>query len=205
MLLGRFEALVDERPVPAAAWPQRRAAELVKVLALAPGHRLPRDEVLETLWPQLGADAAAANLHKAASYARRALGARDAVVVRGGMVELAPDSVVTTDVERFERGDDAAYGGDLLPDDPYASWALAARARLRRRRLELLRRRGEWDAILQEDAADEEAHSALARRHLERGDRVAAARQLRRLGDELARLGVEPSAEARARARGCAR
>ena len=72
-LLGRFEVLVDSRPVPADAWAQRRAADLVKLLALVPGHRMPpRDEVLETLWPQLGADAAAASLHKAASYARSA-------------------------------------------------------------------------------------------------------------------------------------
>ena len=83
-LLGRFEVLVDSQPVPADAWAQRRAADLVKLLALAPGHRMPRDEVLEMLWPQLGADAAASNLHKAASYARRALGDRGAVVLRGG-------------------------------------------------------------------------------------------------------------------------
>ncbi|HEY8769820.1 MAG TPA: hypothetical protein VIM03_04710 [Thermoleophilaceae bacterium] len=52
---------------------QRRAADLVKLLALAPGHRMPRDELLEMLWPKLGADPAPSNLHKAASYARRAL------------------------------------------------------------------------------------------------------------------------------------
>src|ERR687886_215208 len=108
-LLGRFEVVVDSHPVPAEAWPQRRAADLVKVLALARSHRMARDEVLETLWPQLGADAAAANLHK--------------------------------------------------------------------------------------DPADEEAHRELAGQHLQRGDRLAAARQLRRLGDELARLGLEPSHE----------
>ena len=191
-LLGRFEVVMDGRPVPPAAWPQRRAADLVKVLALAPRHRLPRDAVLEALWPDLGADAAAANLHKAASYARRALGAREAIVLRAGMVELAE---ATTDVERFEAGDDAAYGGDLLPDDAYATWALAARERLRARRLELLRARGEYEALLREDPADEEAHAALVRRFLASGDRLAAARQLRRLGDELARLGLEPSPE----------
>jgi DNA-binding SARP family transcriptional activator len=60
-LLGRFEVLVDSRSVPAEAWAQRRATDLVKVLALAPGHRMPRDEVLEMLWPKLGPDAAAAN------------------------------------------------------------------------------------------------------------------------------------------------
>jgi DNA-binding SARP family transcriptional activator/tetratricopeptide (TPR) repeat protein len=194
-LLGRFEVLVDSRLVPAEAWPQRRAADLVKVLALAPGHRMPRDEVLESLWPQLGADAAASNLHKAASYARRALGARESIVLRSGMVELAPNAQVTTDVERFEGGDDSAYGGELLPDDPYASWALAARARLRRRRLEVAREHGEWEEVLREDPADEEAHRGLGRRHLASGDRLAAARQLRLMRDELTRLGVEPSPE----------
>ena len=204
-LLGRFEVLVDSHLVPTEAWPQRRAADLVKVLALAPGHRMPRDEVLEALWPRLTADAAAANLHKAASYARRALGARGAIVLRSGMVELAPDAEVTTDVERFERGDDSAYGGDLLPDDPYATWALATRARLRQRRLELVRERGEWDEVLREEPADEEAHRALMRRHLASGDRLAATRQLGLLRDELARLGMEPSPETLALAREVAR
>src|SRR5829696_7558915 len=204
-LLGRFEVVVDSHPLPSEAWPQRRAADLVKVLALAPGHRMPRDELLESLWPRLGADAAAANLHKAASYARRALGARRAIVLRSGMVELAPDAEVTTDVERFERGDAAAYGGELLPDDPYASWALAARARLRQRRLDLLRERRQWEEVLREEPADEEAHRALMRRHLASGDRLAATRQLRLLRDELARLGVDPSAETLALAREVAR
>jgi DNA-binding SARP family transcriptional activator len=108
-LLGAFEVIVDSQPVSADVWAQRRAADLVKLLALAPGHRMPRDEVLEMLWPQLAADAAASNLHKAASYARRALGDRSAVVLRSGLVELAPAAEVTTDVERFERGDDSAY------------------------------------------------------------------------------------------------
>src|ERR687897_770033 len=162
-LLGRFEVLVDSQPVPADAWAQRRAADLVKVLALAPGHRLPRDEVLEMLWPRLGVDAAASNLHKAASYARRALGHRAAIVLRGGMVELAPAAEVTTDVDRFERGDDSAYGGDLLPEERYEHWTLGPRARLRERRLALLRSKARWEEVLREDPADEEAHRALMR------------------------------------------
>src|ERR1700751_4297494 len=94
-MLGGFEVFVDSRPVPAEAWVQRRSADLVKLLALASGHRLPRDEVLEELWPDLGTDAAAANLHKAASYARRALEDRGAIVLRGGIVDLAPAAEVT--------------------------------------------------------------------------------------------------------------
>src|SRR5215217_4943043 len=194
-LLGRFEVLVDARPVPADAWAQRRAADLVKLLALAPGHRMPRDEVLEMLWPKLGADAAASNLHKAASYARSAVGDRGVVVLRGGVVELAPAAEVTTDVERFERGDDSAFGGELLPDERYEQWTLGPRARLRERRLALMRSEGRWEEVLREDPADEEAHRALVRRHAASGDRPAAARQFRLLRDELSRLGAEPSAE----------
>src|SRR5437868_13834 len=160
-LLGRFEVLVDSRPVPSDAWAQRRAADLVKLLALAPGHRMPRDEVLEMLWPTLVPDAAAANLHKAASYARDALGDRNAVVLRGGVVALAPAAEVTVDVERFERGEDSAYRGELLPDQPYDDWTLGRRARLRERHLAVMRAHERWEEVLRDDAADEAAHRAL--------------------------------------------
>jgi DNA-binding SARP family transcriptional activator/tetratricopeptide (TPR) repeat protein len=194
-MLGRFEVFVDSRPVPAEAWIQRRATDLVKLLALTPGHRLSRDEVLETLWPKLPPEAAAANLHKAASYARRALGDRAAIVLRRGVVELAPNAEVTTDVERFERGEVAAYEGDLLPDEPYAEWTLGPRAALRERRLAVLRSEGRWEEVLVEDPADEEAHRALMRSRAASGDRPGAARQFRGLREQLSRLGLEPSAE----------
>ncbi len=194
-MLGGFEVLVDSRAVPPEAWAQRRATDLVKVLALAPGHRLSRDEVLEMLWPKLSTDAAASNLHKAASYARRALGDGDAIVLRGGVVQLAPDAEVVTDVERFERGDLDAYRGDLLPDEPYAEWALGPRAALRERRLAVMRSQGRWEEVLRDDPADEEAHRALMRRRAAGGDRPGAARQFRLLREELSRLGLEPSVQ----------
>src|SRR6266516_5982625 len=87
-LLGRFEVRVDDDPVPAAAWTHGRARDLVKLLALAPRHRLPRDRVLDALWPRLGVDAAMANLHKAAHHGRRTLGHAGGVVLRGGLVML---------------------------------------------------------------------------------------------------------------------
>ena len=194
-MLGGFAVLVDSRPVPAEAWAQRRATDLVKLLALTPGHRLSRDEVLEMLWPKLSTDAAASNLHKAASYARRALGDAGAIVLRGGFVALAPGADVTTDVERFENGDVDAYRGDLLPDEPYAEWTLAPRAALRERRLEVMRSQQRWEEVLREDPADEEAHRALMRRRAASGDRPGAARQFRLLREALSRLGVEPSEE----------
>ena len=57
-LLGQFAVRVDGEPVSADAWKHGRAKDLVKLLALAASHRLPRDRVLDALWPQLGADAA---------------------------------------------------------------------------------------------------------------------------------------------------
>jgi DNA-binding SARP family transcriptional activator len=122
--------LRDGDLVPQEAWQHRRGAELVKVLALAREHRLHREQVIEALWPELPYDAALSNLHKAAHFARRAIGESDAVVVHGGRVALAPGASVKTDVERFEAEDDPAlYSGELLPEDRYAEWASEARER----------------------------------------------------------------------------
>jgi pimeloyl-ACP methyl ester carboxylesterase/DNA-binding SARP family transcriptional activator len=194
-MLGGFEVLVDGEPVPESAWPRPRAADLVKLLALAPRHRMARDEVIETLWPHLGVDAGAASLHKATHYARRALGHREAVVVGGGALALAPDGEVMTDVARLEAGDEELLGLELLPDDRYEDWTQAPREHLRERSLEHLRRLGRWEDILAIDPADEQAHRELMRAHAEASDRGAAARQFRRLEAELAELGLRPSPE----------
>src|SRR5205807_10107380 len=39
-LLGGFQVVVNGQPVPAQEWRHRRGADLVKLLALAPQHRL---------------------------------------------------------------------------------------------------------------------------------------------------------------------
>lgn len=191
-LLGGFRVVADGRE---ARFEHRRAADLVKLLALAVPHRLPRDRVVEALWPGLGADSGAANLHKAASNARRALGHRQAVVLRTGLVELAPGAEIVTDVARFEAGDDSAYAGPLLPDDAYEPWTLAERERLQDRHAARLRRRGRWTDVVALDPADETAWRELVRACLEDGDRLGAARRLRRLRDELSRVGLPPSPE----------
>ena len=81
------------------------------------------------------------------------------------------------------------------PTSRYEQWTLGPRARLRERRLAVMRSEGRWEEVLREDAADEEAHRALMRRSVASGDRPAAARQFRLLRDELSRLGAEPSEE----------
>ena len=48
-LLGGFGVAVNGRSVPTRAWRHRRAADLIKLLALAPAHRLHREQVMDAL------------------------------------------------------------------------------------------------------------------------------------------------------------
>ena len=207
-LLGAFQVEVDGRPVPAQAWRHRRGADLMKLLALAPQHRLHRDQVMEHLWPELGADPAAANLRKAVHYARRALGGMDAIATDADMLELWPDGDLQIDAEEFELessralADEGGYelalrlfAGDLLPGDRYAAWTEPHRTRLQQRYLQLLRATRRWEEVLAVDRADEAACRALMRAHLEKGNRHDAIREFQRLREVLrVDLGVAPEA-----------
>jgi len=213
-MLGRFAVTVAGVPVPETRWQRRQAAALVKVLALAPGRRLHREQVMDLLWPQDTIAEAAPKLHKAAHYARRALGVPGAVVLRGESILLCPGASVTVDAACFEElarhalgaADAAAarealarYGGELLPADRYEEWAEAHRDRLRRYQLDLLRLDGRWAAVAELDPGDERAHLALMRQHATRGDRHAALRQFDRLDRAVRQeLGVAPGREASA-------
>src|SRR5439155_8408864 len=214
-LLGRFAVTVGGAPVAEASWNRRQAAAVVKVLALAPGRRLHREQVIDRVWPEDTIAEAVPKLHKAAHFARRALGVPDAVVLRGDQVVLCPGGSVTVDAVRFEElarralaaGDTAAaceaialYGGELLPADRYEEWAETRREQVRQNHLDLLRLAGRWEAVAELDPGDEHAHLALMRRHAANGDRHAA---LRRQFDRLDRalrqeLGVAPGPEASA-------
>ncbi|WP_216853124.1 ATP-binding protein [Phytoactinopolyspora halotolerans] len=212
-LLGEFAVELDGVPVAASAWPRRQAASLVKILALAPGRRLHRERLIDLLWPELSVAEAAPRLHKLAHYARRAFGdVRDAVVLRDDMVSLFPGLSVVIDVDVFERAAEAAlidpapdaasaaadlYGGPLLPDDLYEPWAGEPRERIRLRYLDVLRHAEQWERLVTAEPADEEAHLALMRRHLDAGDHRAALRQFERMNAALKHeLGVGPGPRA---------
>ena len=159
-LLGGFRVAVGDRPIPAAAWRQKRAAAVVKLLALEPTHRLHREQVLEALWPDLDAETGANNLRVALHHARQRLTEAGAppgsfLVRDGESLLLGPTEGVWVDVDAFDgavarawRADDPAaaeaalerYAGDLLPEDPYDEWAERRRAGLRASSLALLAR-----------------------------------------------------------------
>jgi predicted ATPase len=146
-LLGGFGVAVDGAPVPAGAWRLKKARELVKLLALANGFRLHRDQVLDALWRELPPGSALNNLHQAVYVARRVLGP-DAILSEDELLRLAAE----VDVERFERASREAlrictpaayrsalslYGGELLPENRYDDWAETRRTELAERAAEL--------------------------------------------------------------------
>lgn len=203
LMLGRFELGVGGVTIGPDDFERRSGAELVQLLALTPGHRLHREQVMAALWPGAEPGSAANSLRKAATFARQATGADDAIVVRDQVVSLFPDRPVETDVEVVEtaRADDEesvvaavdAYRGELLPDAPYAEWAARARDGIRRRLMALMAATHRWDDLLALDPANEEAMVAVMDRALAAGDRQAVLRLYdeleARLRDE---LGVTP-------------
>jgi predicted ATPase len=143
-LLGGFTATHGGEPIDPSVWRLRKGRELVKLLALAPGHRLHREQLMDALWPDLDPAAAANNLHQVVHVARRALGA-DSIELREELLTLR----ASVDVDDFERAAEHArrtgspgayraavslYGGELLPENRYDDWA-----RLRREEIEELR------------------------------------------------------------------
>lgn len=202
-LLGGFEVRVDGTAVPDSAWRHQRARDLVKVLALADGHRAHREAVADLLWPTLSAQAGAANLRKAVHFARTALGSATAIETGPALLRLFPRDAVIVDVSRFEalatQGDRGAldlFTGDLLPEDRYTPWVEDHRDRLRLLRLQLLRSLGEWEQLLLVEPSDEEAHRHLMAQALAAGDRALVVRLFEQLRQRLrADLGVGPGPE----------
>ena len=161
-LLGGFRVSVGSRSIGDEEWHLRKAGSLLKVLALAPGHRLHREQAMELLWPDLDPEAALNNLHYALHIARRTLepgalakgsAASRYLRLRSEQITLCPDSPLWVDVEAFEEAGAAArhatepaafraaidlYAGELLPEDRYEPWVEERRAEQRELYLSLL-------------------------------------------------------------------
>ncbi|MBV9547095.1 MAG: AAA family ATPase [Chloroflexi bacterium] len=182
---------MGEREVDDGDWRLRKSKNLVKLLALAPGHRLHREQLLEVLWPDQDPDSGTNNLHKAIYTARRALEPELAaatpstyLLVRSDEVLLISPGQLWVDAEAFEhaaaearrdsdpRAYQAAldlYAGELLPEDRYEDWAAGPRESLQSIYL---------NALLE-----------LAQAHEHAGEAEAAIDPLRRL------VAAEPSNE----------
>jgi predicted ATPase/DNA-binding SARP family transcriptional activator/DNA-binding CsgD family transcriptional regulator len=184
-VLGGLSVSVGSRTIEESAWRLRKAASLVKLLALAPGHRLHREQVMEVLWPGLGTQAAANNLRGVIHAARRTMEPEPVTTatrylgLQGEQIALCPGGQLLVDVEAFEETAAAArrskdplayrtaielYSGELLPEDRYEGWAQGRREELRQLHLALL--------------------VELAGLYEERGEHVLAVEALRRVEEE---------------------
>jgi DNA-binding SARP family transcriptional activator len=154
-LFGGFRVEVDGRSISEEAWRQRKPAALVKLLALAPRHRLHREQVMDALWPELAPAAAAANLRKALHYARRLAESctGEPLIESAGELVALPAEGLRVDVDEFRSAADRArrssdvdayalavelHGDGLLPDDRYEDWAIRSRDELQLEYLALL-------------------------------------------------------------------
>ncbi|MCI0419266.1 MAG: AAA family ATPase [Acidobacteria bacterium] len=151
-LLGRFEIVREGQQLRADEWPRRKAAALIKYLAIQ--KRLVKDQAIDLFWPDSDLDSGANNLYRTLHELRqtlnKSLGTDAAELVFGfedGILSL--NETVWVDVNEFEglcsalpksqpeRIESleqalALYQGDLLPDDLYAEWTLTLRESLRR-------------------------------------------------------------------------
>ncbi len=156
-LLGAFSISVGDSVIADDAWRLRKAKTLIKLLALAPEHRLHVDQAIELLWAGRDPDSARNNLHQAIFAARRALdsigldGSRY-LELREELILLSPEDPVRIDAVAFEelaamareQGEPGAYrsalegfDAELLPADRYEDWSRDRRDSLEELRLAL--------------------------------------------------------------------
>ena len=166
-LLSGFRVAVGPRTVEEGAWRLRKAAILVKLLSLAAGHRMHREQAMDLLWPESAKKAASNNLRQTLHAARRTLASDPAegsryLASEDESLVLCPDGPLWVDVEAFEEATATArraeapgayraalelYSGGLLPGDRYEEWAEGSRQELRHTWLSLhveLARVYEW-------------------------------------------------------------
>ena len=136
-LLGGFRVSVGSETITQDAWRLRKAAALVKLLALAPGHRMHREQAMDILWPDSGRKAASNSLRKTLHAARTTLDPAEGsgyLASEDESLVLCPGSDLWLDVDAFEEAaasarrarDPAAYraalelyADELLPGDRY--------------------------------------------------------------------------------------
>ncbi len=157
-LLNGFSITIGDRQIHAGQFRLRKSRNLVKLLALAPNHRLQREQLFELMWPDQAPQSAANNLNQALYEARRILDPSGAdgqryLALHETVLSLCPDSPVWIDAEEFKTSANRAfrtqniatyqaalalYSGDLLPDDRYEDWSSELREALHQDHLGLL-------------------------------------------------------------------
>lgn len=168
--LGRFEVVPPGATEP-ARWTSRKARDTLKLLISRRGRSIPREELIDLLWPDLDVATGRARLSVTLSILRSALDperrlpsdplrsdrqsvALDLDLVRVDLEELleaaqrarAAVAAGAADAEPLlERAVSLAEAGDFLEEDPYTDWASPTRAQVASLREELRRSRARLD------------------------------------------------------------
>lgn len=158
-LFGGLEVEIAGRRITDAAWRKRKARLLFAMLVVRKGRDVPREQLLEYLWPDMDTERAVSNFYVVWNNMKNALcpnlpkgQALPYARTAGGVCRL-DDLLVASDLDEFERalsemrraeaaGDAAAatnaaqrlievYRGDLLPGDIYDDWFAPLRERCR--------------------------------------------------------------------------
>lgn len=157
-LLGGFQVWVGSHLIPEEAWKRRKVQALIELLALDPRHRLHREQLMDTLWPEAGIEAARNSLRQALHLARRIIemepnGGCHYLCDHNHWLVLSPEGQAWVDVDAFEMAAREArrvrkpaayqaalalYAGELLPEDRYEDWVGPQREALRLLHLGLL-------------------------------------------------------------------
>jgi predicted ATPase/DNA-binding SARP family transcriptional activator len=145
-VLGPFALTRNGLPLETGGW-RRRPLALLRLLAMSPGFRRLREEVIDLLWPDSVPEAGSANLRDLLRLLRKAL-PEDAPVVllEQQWVLLNPAHAWEVDLARFEElaeaaGDDIArleaalalVQGPPLPEERADGWAAPIREQVERR------------------------------------------------------------------------
>ena len=151
-LFGRFRFLVHG--VPVATWHGVRPLTVLRYLISRPGRPVPRDVLVDHLWPDVGEEVGRRNLHQVIYSLRRTLreaGAVPTVIVHehdsyriddgaGLWIDVVAYDRALADARRCDDADgalrgllraDSLYTDDYLTDALYEEWTMAERERLR--------------------------------------------------------------------------
>ncbi|MEV1171445.1 hypothetical protein AB0J09_23840, partial [Nonomuraea sp. NPDC049784] len=150
-LLGGFGAERSGGAPVAERWRRPSAKTLVKLLAVTPGHRLHREQVMDVCWPEASPEAAVTSLRVALHAARHALepelparapssylvGEGGLLLLHHGLVSVDLDEVTAEATAALVEGKLAplerahtALAPEPLPEDRYAEWAATPRRAL---------------------------------------------------------------------------
>lgn len=146
--LGIFRVLRNGKPVPSSDWQSKMARDLLKILVARRGP-VPRERLMDLLWPDEDPSRASKRLSVLISTVRGVLGPlrqfavgvpvvtdRDAVWLDLDQVDVDVEEFMTAATAALELPEEGAenaiaaltaaeacYSGDFLADDPYQEWA----------------------------------------------------------------------------------